>query len=102
ESLSQSGDTAESGLHASSLASGLPDASTVDPELENDKLAQVAAEVPDNELRAALDSTLQDHSDLASQLRELLIRRWAKIDPAAAASWASGLQDPSIAASLAK
>jgi len=81
ESLSQSGDT-------------------VDPELENDKLAQVAAEVPDDDLRRALDSSLQDHTDFASQLRELLIRRWAEIDPAAAASWASGLQDPSIAASL--
>src|SRR6266850_4768116 len=58
ESLSQSGDTVESGLHASSLASEQSDASTIDPELENDKLAQVAAEVPDDDLRRALDSSL--------------------------------------------
>lgn len=102
ESLLQPGDTADLRLPMSSLASEQRETGIIDPEIEADKLAQVAGKVPYDGLRYALDSALHDHGEFASQLRELLIRRWAEIDPVAAASWVSGLQDPSIAASLAQ
>ncbi len=73
-----------------------------DLEFENDKLAQAAAAVSDNDLRRALDSGLEERGPFASQLRDLQVRRWAEADPKAAASWASGLQDSSIAAATTK
>jgi hypothetical protein len=81
----------------SDASQGGPDAA-----LDSEKLAQAAADIPDSELREALASMLDQRGSYNSQLRDLLVRRWAESDPKAAASWASGVQDSSPAAAITK
>ena len=69
-----------------------------DPAVESEKIAHLAAQVPDGELRQALERSLRDGS--SSEYRELLQRRWADINPSAAASWAIRLTDSTQALPL--
>jgi hypothetical protein len=70
---------------------GDADLQEIDPAVESEKIARSAAEVPDGELRQALERSLRDGS--SSEYRELLQRRWADANPSAAASWATRLAD---------
>lgn len=51
----------------------------------------VVEELSEAEYEKALNTLVNDPSASASDLRQLLIRRWAELDPAAAARWASTL-----------
>jgi hypothetical protein len=72
------------------------------PAVENEELAQAVAAVPDGDLRQALEASLEQHNSHSSQLRQLLVRRWAEGDPKTAASWIGNMQESGEAVSLTK
>src|SRR5579859_826234 len=65
-----------------------------DPDLKAEALDRQAQSIPDTRLSAALDALIGKDTDEASQLRQLLVRRWAELDPRAAGQWASRLALP--------
>jgi hypothetical protein len=50
-----------------------------------------ANSVPDDQLRSALEMALGNPNETAMQFSQLLVQRWAGIDPLAAAAWAEQL-----------
>jgi hypothetical protein len=68
-----------------------------DPDLKSEALQRTAASVADRELPAVLDSLLDQHGAEASELRDLLVRRWADLDAKSAASWSIRLSEGSLA-----
>jgi hypothetical protein len=74
---------------------GLLAAVEAEPDLDrkSELLERVAQSVSDAGLPAALDSLAGDPSLAASDLRQLLVRRWAENDAPAAAGWTAQLPD---------
>jgi len=64
-----------------------------DPDLRGEALERAAESISLADLRAVLDSLVPLENDTASQLRELLTRRWADADSPAAAAWVAQLPE---------
>ena len=77
---------------------GNGDNNSSDPATENEQITRAVAAVPDSELRQALERSLRE--DSPPEYRELLQRRWAEINPSAAAMWATSLSDAASAVPL--
>jgi hypothetical protein len=65
-------------------------------------VTQVAAAAPIDEIPGRLDSLALDFSAAATELRQLLIRRWAEAQPASAAAWAAARADSADALPVIK
>lgn len=64
-----------------------------EPDHAGESLDRAAESVPEPDLPSTLDSLTLDARPGAFELRQLLIRRWAEIDAAAAAAWALRLPE---------
>ncbi len=71
------------------------------PEWEQSEfLEDVAANIPDAQIRDVLDRLSPDRSNAAQVLMELLVERWAGHSPEDAAAWVSRLPDDELAQRL--
>jgi len=62
-----------------------------DPDEKPKSLERLAESLPESELPAILDALAETDSHDASELRQILVRRWAESNLSAAAEWASRL-----------
>jgi hypothetical protein len=68
------------------------------PEDNPDAMNAVAA-IPESDLQRALENSLRDDGTNATEFRDLLLRRWAEMNPKAVIAWAGSVGDPALAAS---
>lgn len=80
------------GVHAAALLHEMEQAEA--PELQDEVLEHALASVKRVDLRETLEQLAAVEGETARQLREGLVRRWAQLDPKAAAHWAAGLRSP--------
>lgn len=73
--------------------SGVPVATEIDPDLQSEAIENAVAKIADADVPASLSALGTQTGPEAMETRELLVRRWAERDVAAAAAWATQLPE---------
>src|SRR4051812_45273478 len=69
------------------------------PPEESQAAMNAVAAIPEKDLQQALEDSLRENATNSTEFRELLVRRWAELDPKAVVAWTGSAGDSALAAS---